>query len=391
MEVVHVVRQYAPSVGGLEEAVSNLCAHLSRKKALTVRVVTLDRWFVRPDRTLPRREVIDGIEVTRIPYTGSSRYPIAPSVLSEIRSADLVHVHAIDFFFDYLAMTAWLHRKPLVASTHGGFFHTKFASGLKQIYFRTATRLSAQAYAALCCSSDNDAETFRRIAPTKTVTIENGVNVEKWSGCAASKLSPTLLFIGRWAKNKRLPLLIQLLAALKDKGQSWNLIVAGLPGDETEATLTRLSQLAGVADQVTWVPSPKDREIATLISRSSYIVSASAYEGFGISLIEGLSAGLLPVTTAIPTFEKVRRALGFGVVLQPESLSTTADDLLRFHAEALGDSDRLRSQCMSFAQRYTWKAAAESFHALYTGVLNRRPVASSRREPDLSERRAEPG
>jgi alpha-1,3-mannosyltransferase len=46
---------------------------------------------------------LDDIEIARIPYFGSSRYPIALSVLRHIKEADPVHVHAIDFFFDYFA------------------------------------------------------------------------------------------------------------------------------------------------------------------------------------------------------------------------------------------------------------------------------------------------
>lgn len=373
MEIVHIVRQYRPSIGGLEDAVSNLCAHLSRTKDVTVRIVTLDRWFANPDRRLPHRETIDGIEVTRILYKGSSRYPIAPSVLREIASADIVHVHAIDFFFDFLALTAWMHRKPLVASTHGGFFHTKFASRLKMIYFQTVTRLSSCAYFALCSSSENDTATFCKIAPNKVVTIENGVNIEKWANCAAPELCPSMIFIGRWVGNKRLPLLIKLLAALKEKNAVWKLTIAGLPGDETESSLAEASHQAGVFDQVKLVASPQEADIAKLISEASYIVSASEYEGFGISLIEGLSAGLFPITSLIPTFEKVQNALGFGVVIDPDDLCRTAENILKFHVKATEQAKSLREKCVACAQHYDWGRVAESFYDIYRNALKGRP------------------
>ena len=89
----------------------------------------------RGDYVLPAARRIDGAEVVRIPFFGSTRYPLAPSVIKFIRDADVVHVHAIDFFFDYLAWTKPLHRRKLVVSTHGGFFHTPYAARLKQLYF----------------------------------------------------------------------------------------------------------------------------------------------------------------------------------------------------------------------------------------------------------------
>jgi alpha-1,3-mannosyltransferase len=41
---------------------------------------------------------VAGIPIQRLPWRGSSRYPLAPSVLWHLQSADVVHVHAIDFF-----------------------------------------------------------------------------------------------------------------------------------------------------------------------------------------------------------------------------------------------------------------------------------------------------
>jgi alpha-1,3-mannosyltransferase len=111
---------------------------------------------------LPAYETIDGVEIIRISYWGSPRYPIAPRVLRYIRAADIVHVHGIDFFFDFLAITKVLHRRRLVVSTHGCFFHTNYASSLKSIWFRTVTSMSMRAYAGVAAISSAD---FERVQP----------------------------------------------------------------------------------------------------------------------------------------------------------------------------------------------------------------------------------
>ncbi|MGD9503100.1 MAG: glycosyltransferase, partial [Methyloceanibacter sp.] len=103
MFIVHVVRQFYPGVGGLENGVRDL-ASAQVAAGDRVRVVTLDRLFNDPSKKrLPAHETLDGIEIVRIPYAGSQRYPLAPAVLAHIADADIVHVHAMDFFFDYLA------------------------------------------------------------------------------------------------------------------------------------------------------------------------------------------------------------------------------------------------------------------------------------------------
>ena len=224
MLIVHVVRQFHPGVGGLENVVLEL-ASAQVKAGHRVRVVTLDRLFnVAAKQKLPATETLDGIEIVRIPYFGSSRYPLAFSVLRHIKDADLVHVHAIDFFFDYLAWTKPMHGRKLVVSTHGGFFHTNYASRLKRVWFQTVTRLSLKFYAGVAAVSASDFERFSAIRPKGMVCIENGANVSKFHDASAAHVSRNRSFrIGRFAKNKRIDLLIEFVRALRRHDSEWRL------------------------------------------------------------------------------------------------------------------------------------------------------------------------
>ena len=87
MRIAHVTRQFTPAVGGLENVVHNL-ARAQLSGGHQVRVITLNRDFARPDLVLPARENIEGIDVVRLPYRGSRRYPIAPTVLRHIKGAE---------------------------------------------------------------------------------------------------------------------------------------------------------------------------------------------------------------------------------------------------------------------------------------------------------------
>src|SRR5260370_38611214 len=90
MRIVHVVRQFYPAIGGFESVVWELATRQAGDGD-AVRVVTLDRLFKtdKPGK-LAARETIAGIEIARIPFAGSSRYPVAPSVLTHIRDSDIV-------------------------------------------------------------------------------------------------------------------------------------------------------------------------------------------------------------------------------------------------------------------------------------------------------------
>src|ERR1700727_2164921 len=95
LKIVHVVRQFSPSVGGLEASVLSLARAQRRRLGIDASVVTLDRVFGDAGR-LGAEDIVEGVPVCRLPWCGSSRYPLAPSVLKHLQSADVVHVHAID-------------------------------------------------------------------------------------------------------------------------------------------------------------------------------------------------------------------------------------------------------------------------------------------------------
>ncbi|WP_296817706.1 glycosyltransferase family 4 protein [Thiobacillus sp.] len=301
LKVAHVVRQYYPSVGGMEDVVQSIAQHQMKRHGHLPVIVTLDRLFRNADQPLAGEEVINGIPVVRLPYRGPSRYPLCPGVLDRVRDADVIHVHGIDFFFDFLAATRPIHRRPMVVSTHGGFFHTRFAATLKKVYFNTATRLSSTAYDRVVATSENDGRIFNAIVQSpKKIVIENGVNIEKYADRSARELTPTLIYFGRWSENKGLLEIIEFFRQLATRQPGWKLIIAGREYDHTEAELAERIRQHGLADSVRLAANPSDQELASLIGQSSYFICLSHHEGFGIAPIEAMSAGLTPVLSDIP-------------------------------------------------------------------------------------------
>jgi len=370
LRVVHVVRQFSPSVGGLEDAVRNLARHGRDVEGLDARVLTLDRVFTAPSERLPAQDVVDGIPVTRIPWVGSKRYPIAPSVFRHLDGADVVHVHAIDFFFDALAATRALHRRPLVCSTHGGIFHTGAQLALKRLFFRTVTRASAKAYDVIVACSDADAAVFAPIASRRLVTIENGVDVAKFAGCASARPTRGIISFGRLASHKRITSLFTLLAALRRSNPDWTLTVAGAAGDQTQAELAAAAQDAGVAAAVRFVINPDNAALAREIGKASYFASASAHEGFGIAAVEAMSSGLLPVLSDIPPFASLVRRAGEGMVFDPSDPGEAAARLNVIDA-AGGPTETRKKRVIDTAAGFAWPAASAAYARVYHRVSHR--------------------
>lgn len=375
--VTHVVRQYLPSIGGMEEVVRNIALHQLKTGQKGTRVITLNRLFrtakqsVTPD--LPAREIIDGIEVVRLPYYGSSRYPICPGILRELADAEVIHVHGVDFFYDFLAATKWIHKRPLVLSTHGGFFHTAFASTAKNIFFKTITRFSSKAYAKVIATSANDGQLFSKImSEPKLKVIENGVDVVKFADQASQELQPTLIYFGRWSVNKGLLESLDMFATLQKQNSNWRFIIAGREYDHSLSELETRIQELGLDKSVKLVPNPSDETLRQLIQQSSYFLCLSRHEGFGIAPIEAMSAGLTPILSDIPPFRTLIEKSGFGIIVNDRNNTQPAlEQLITLHGEGNEAFKQRRAAAIEFAQQYAWQQVADDYLDVYAQLGNK--------------------
>jgi len=371
---VHVVRQFYPVVGGLERFVVSL-AKEQRKLGIDAEIVTLNRVRTTPREALPRNDVVEGVPVRRIGFLGPIRYPLAPSVLFHIRKADIVHVHAVDFFCDYLALTRWLHRKPLVLTTHGGFFHTSFAHSLKKIYFSYVTPLSLRAYDRICACSRSDFDLFESVAGKRLMLVENGVDTNKFYGASSPNMVPTFVFIGRFSSNKGIDRLIDTIGALKSRVPSIKLHIVGTDWEGLLADMrVRISSL-GCEDNIQIHLNQSDEQIRSIMKSASFFISASSYEGFALTTIECMSAGLVPITSQLPCFQEVIDATGVGMTLDFNDPIAAAGNIAEFYDRIASVHGNVREAAMVKSKTYDWSNAALRTTKEYERILGASPVA----------------
>jgi alpha-1,3-mannosyltransferase len=365
MYIVHVVRQFYPAVGGFESVVREL-ASAQVAAGHRVRVVTLNRLFnAAQDGVLPARDLVDGAEVVRIPFIGSRRYPLALSALKFIRDADIVHVHAVDFFCDYLAWTKPLHRKKLVISTHGGYFHTAYAALLKRLYFFTVTKMSLAWYDGVAAVSVADLELFSKIRKHGVVCIENGVNISKYANSSSPVPAKRILALGRLSSNKRLDRLISFVAALRRRDPQWQLTIAGRNWDIDVDNLLTLAETLNVRDAIELAADPDENKIRQLVNGCSVIASASEYEGFGVAAVEGMSAGLYPLLNDIPTFRLLLERAGVGTLVDFSDAEAAADAFVAKWREIETDYRYYQTKLIDVASSYDWPKVSQTYARMY--------------------------
>jgi alpha-1,3-mannosyltransferase len=374
MKILQLTRQFLPSEGGIESVVEGLSCAL-QQKGHTVRVATLRSLFATGEMA-PARSVEAGLTVRRMRHWGPKRYPVAPAALAEIRGYDLVHIHAIDFFVDYLSLLRLLHRIPLVVSTHGGIFHTKWASRFKQMYFNTITRMSLGGVGAVVCVSQQDREKFEEIVPPQRIRlIENGANIDRfWS--LKKKVEPgVILGISRLVENKRVNKVLEAMAPLKDRYPQMRLEWAGADYSGIRASLEQRAAELGIGDRVRFHGATSREELYRLLERAQMFVSASAYEGFGLSTIEAMSAATVPVVTAVGAHPDVIEHGVSGFLTDPDAteLSACIEHVLTMSSE---DTTAMGEAARATTRRFSWSEIAPQYEQLYRDVLKIGGVAA---------------
>jgi alpha-1,3-mannosyltransferase len=368
MKILQLTRQFLPAQGGVESVVEGLSGAL-QQKGHTVQVATLRLVFA-TGVIAPVESVEAGLTVRRMRHWGSRRYPVAPAAFQAVRGYDLVHIHAIDFFVDYLSLLRLLHHIPMVVSTHGGFFHTEWATALKKIYFKTITRKSLSGVGAVVCVSEHDGEMFRSIvSPERIRVIENGADIDRfWS--LRKRVEPGLVLgISRLAENKRVYKVLEAMAMLRHRYPHLRLEWVGGDFASLRDGLERRVVELGLTGRVRFLGSVSREEIYRLLERANLFVSASSYEGFGLATIEAMSAATVVVVTAVGAHSDVIRdgVSGFLIDRDAFGLAAHMEHVLSLPGERLA---QIGAAAREATRRFSWMQIAPRYEQLYREVLD---------------------
>lgn len=354
MKILHIVRQFSPSIGGLEDYVLNLSLE-QQSLGHEVTVYTLDTNF-QTDERLPEDAEVEGIAVKRFNWLGSKRYPITLFPRKTLNQFDIVHVHAVDFFIDYLSLLKRFNllKPKLVLTTHGGFFHTPQQQSLKKLFFKTVTRFTLGPVNVVFTISNNDNLLFEKIKQGCQL-IENGVSYQKFGHSQQLGSSNDLVYLGRLSSNKKLDWLIEAFSRLDNPNGTLRIIGNRATGDAEQ--LETLLKTLGAENRVALLFNLSDEEILTHIESSRFVVSASEYEGFGLSVIELMSYGLIPLLSSKPdSFKSFIEQSEVGKLFSYKQKEFQASYLEIVDAWSVEEAKKAKS----FAEKFSWKSVARS-------------------------------
>jgi alpha-1,3-mannosyltransferase len=368
MRILQVARQFYPKIGGIESCVLNLSRGLI-ERGHHVEIVTLDR-DLKTRRPLDSSARIDSIPVHRISYFGPRRYPIAPSWLRFTGDFDVIHIHAIDFFVDSAAFgkLSGFQDKPFVVTTHGGIFHTAAWLPLKNLYWQHILRRSLAAAETVVAVSHHDAVLFSSIVPShKLVTIPNGID-KVFADARGARVRGRIVSVGRVSEGKAIDKIIHLLPRIASEFPELELVIAGPDENGAAERLQRTAAALGLSSRVRIAGELPLPELAQLVATAHLFVSAAPHEGFGITTMEALSAGVPVLVTRTGIHEQAIHPEvngWFWSGLPDDAAAATLRKALLLPDARL---DEMQLAARKSAAPFDWKQTTEKYEHVFESV-----------------------
>ncbi|WP_431681080.1 glycosyltransferase [Kitasatospora sp. KL5] len=320
MKVLHVVTGLA--AGGAERQLHLLLRHLPDRHHCEVAALT-------NPGTVAEALRADGFVVHDLAMRGNRDLAVLPRLTRLIRARryQAVHTHLYRAGL-YGRIAARLAGVPAVLATehslHPGVIEGRAAGrGVRALYLaaerlgRTTLAVSGQVAATLHDWG---------VPPHRVHLLPNGIEAARYAVPAGTReavraalgLPPEAFVVGavgRLVPGKRFDVLVGALAALAARpgGRPVRLLLVG-EGPERPA-LEALAARAGVADAL--LPTGERDDVPELLAAMDVLAAPSAEETFGLTVLEGLAAGLPVLCTACPALDGLGPDAAPGAVRLP--------------------------------------------------------------------------
>ncbi|MBN1288180.1 MAG: glycosyltransferase family 4 protein [Actinobacteria bacterium] len=310
---------------------------------------------------LERRETIDGVNIFRAGGRFSI-YLIAPFayIFMLRKRTDLIFdiINGIPFF------TPLFSRKPVVAMVHH-VHQDMFLIELGPVLGRIGQWIERRAVPALyrkcqfICASNSTSSMLKRClhngSDLSTCVVHNGIDLTEYTTGEETKYEkPTILYLGRLKKYKRLPALFSAVRKVHKIVPDCQLLLAGW-GDAI-IDVEREIEKNGVRNYTKILGHVTEEEKVRLYRKSWVVATASLIEGWGLTVIESNACGTPNVAFDVPGLNE---SISDGVT---GFLASNEDEFVDSLASILLDKDlreQLSANAITWAQGFNWEITAK--------------------------------
>jgi glycosyltransferase involved in cell wall biosynthesis len=229
------------------------------------------------------------------------------------------------------------------------------AEGLRR---RWLTRRAASMASVIFTDSEfsrSELEGYLRIDRSRIRVIAPGTSSVVRADATRRAREPLVLFVGSLFNRRRVPDLIAAFARATADLPEARLVIVGDDRTWPRQDLRGVAAAHGVSGRTRFRKYIPDADLAALYARASVFAFFSEYEGFGLTPLEAMAAGVPPVVLDTPVAREVYGDAALYV--QPGDISGAAAMLreLLTNPEA---ARNVRGRAPEILSRYSWDETA---------------------------------
>jgi glycosyltransferase involved in cell wall biosynthesis len=386
MKLLVVVPALGPVYGGPSKSIIELAQALGSQD-ITVDIVTtnangdnsldvpLQTWLSKP-----------GYRIQYFPYWNLGDYKFSSSLtrwlFQHIQEYDLVQTNAIFSIPNLPAYWACRSQKvPYVIVPHGMLepWALSYKGGKKRIFYALWEKPALQHASALQMLAATEAEQIKPLnLKTPTIIAPNGIHRQDFEHLPEAELfyekfphirnRTLILFLGRIDPKKGLDILAQAFGKIHPQFPNTHLIIAGPDNIGFLPTVKQYFTAANCLNAVTFTGMLSGQLKYAALAAASLYVAPSYSEGFSMSVLEGMAAGLPCIITTGCNFPEAAEAKAARVVeINADAIAEALTDCLEHpeYAKIMGDRAR-----QFILENYTWDKIASRLSTIYQEIIN---------------------
>lgn len=324
-------------------------------------------------KDLPRAEVVDGIEIVRLPFHRLARIMMPAALVTHfVKRADIL-VDNGDIGFPWL--TPLYTRKPSVSIIYQASRQV-FRSELDPIQSTIAMnvepiihRLYAKSVVVTCSPSTKydlvqdgiPAENIRVIRPGL------GDDFLKFEPVAKKFSNPTITCISRFRRYKGLHYPVRAMKFVLEKVPNARLVIVGNGNPEEVLNEVAQTKYSKSVDILVRRPNEWNDEKRTLLSKSHLLIIPSVREGYGIVVLEANACGTPAIGWTVAGLQDSIIDGQTGILVpygNTELLSERITDFL------VDDTLRVKmgASAVTWARQHSWEKAAREFDVVLDSI-----------------------
>ena len=158
--------------------------------------------------------------------------------------------------------------------------------------------------------------------------VHCGVNPEQFRYNDVKQQARKLIYTGRLAVEKGLPVLFESLCLLKEEGYDFELTLVGDGADRKY--LEELASKIGIADKLIFAGFASQDEVRNYLLQSDIFILPSFAEGVPVSLMEAMSCGIPVIATYVGGIVELIESEETGLLVSPSDPIALRDAIARY-------------------------------------------------------------